>query len=149
MRLFSVPEIFIPHPTRIRYEKPAPKSGARKGSRFMALVSGTCVTGGATGHAGPHVKHTLLLDPYIKFHCQIINPNDTVLMRFPCPKMHQIQNFSPRTPLGELKALPKPLTGGERARWPQESLPALGHSHSAYPHFIPWRRLWRVSWVLA
>jgi len=32
-------------PRRMRYEKPAPKTGARKWSRFMAPVSGACVMG--------------------------------------------------------------------------------------------------------
>ena len=38
--LFSSPEIFIPSAW---YEKRAPKTGARKWSRFMAPVSGACV----------------------------------------------------------------------------------------------------------
>jgi len=40
--LFSATEIFIPD--ALWYEKPAPKTGARKWSRFMAPVSGACVT---------------------------------------------------------------------------------------------------------
>jgi len=45
MRLFSSPEIFILESRRMWYEKPAPQIGARKWSRFMAPVSGACVTG--------------------------------------------------------------------------------------------------------
>jgi len=62
------------------------------------------------------------------------------------PLQHRRRHRYPWAPLGRLQCCPRPLSwcgGGLAAPSPRTPAPllALRVSHSAYPHFMPWRRL--------
>jgi len=57
--------------------------------------------------------------------------------------MHQSYNFPPDPAGGAFSAVSNPLDGGEGLLVPSARTyhPLSGPEHSAYPDFIPWRRL--------